>query len=164
MGRADNICVGCQRLLIRGERYGVRRGRLWHSTCFQSFEGRTAADRDQEQALRRAEMQRTDAERRERENVSALETDRFVLRGRVASLETRLGWERTRADRHSSELATAQQTIERLERELAMHRALGQPRVPVAPAPAAAPDPVPDAAPVDDRDPISIRFSLLELD
>lgn len=162
----EKICVGCERLLRKGESYGFRRGRLWHRECFVLFGGKTVEDRGASAANARAaeaSARLTTAEAR----VRALQgnADRLAER----DLERDRERDRERADR-----VALTRRLSSLERELAstqgeLLRAQRSLEVAIATvaAPAATATPAPTAPPTalaDERDASEIRFSLLDLD
>lgn len=165
MNRVDRICVGCESPLVRGQRYGVRLGRLWHSSCFLAFEGRTAKERADARRLEAAEARaqslavevETVSRQREDLRLRAVRSERDVttLQAQIRKLE---------ADRDQArqQLQGARRLAEDLAAESARQQLQGTPGMPLAPPP-----PPPPATPADateDKDGSEVRFSLLELD
>jgi hypothetical protein len=172
MANPENICVGCESPLVRGQRYGVRRGQLWHSHCYTAFGGRTRADREMERKIARVEQgaleaslerdrERLDADQNRRRAADARADLELALRANVRTLE------RVR-DGLRKDLAAARDTNTMLANDLATaQRELAASRVVAAatPPPAAKTETEAEKTPeTDDYTGIKERFSLLELD
>lgn len=175
MANPENICVGCEMPLVRGQRYGVRRGQLWHSHCYTAFAGKANRERELERRLAlleqnvQDECRQTSEMRRQREEQRTravmAESERDTARTSVKMLtQSRASLQRELAAVRDINTMT-RNDLDRVQRELAEALA-AQSRALVAatPAPIASP-PIETKKPeTDDYTGIEARFSLLELE
>lgn len=172
MANPENMCVGCESPLVRGQRYGVRRGQLWHSHCFIAFGGKTNREREIERRIASLEHRgQTEMVEHESTRTALREARSKALRHqseRDAEAIRRKTAERER-DSLRRELAAvrdmntmSRNDLDRVQRELAelQRAAAAPPSAPAAPAPTETTK-KPDN---DDYTGTEVRFSLLELD
>jgi septation ring formation regulator EzrA len=170
----EKICVGCESPLVKGQRFGIRRGQLWHSHCFVAFGARSAREREFERKITSIE-QRAESEFREGES---LRRQREELRRRALEAEANLETARSSLkvanqsrDSLRRELAATRDIstmirndLDRVQRELAdAQRAIATPAAPSPPATPPATEEVKKPE-TDDYTGIEARFALLELD
>lgn len=181
MANPENICVGCETPLVRGQRYGVRRGQLWHSHCFIAFGGKANRERELERRLSlleqnvQDECRQTNEMRRQREEQRTravmAETERDTARTSVkmltqsrASLQRELAATRDIHTMTRNDLDRVQRELAEAQRELALARVVSTPPINTAVAGGTGEVAASPKSDDDDYAGTAKRFELLELD
>lgn len=172
MASPENICVGCESPLVRGQRYGIRRGQLWHSHCFVAFGGKTGRERDLERRVASLETRLASEsaahanmrEQREEQRTRAItaENECDIARARLKTANQIRDSLRKELIAVRDINTMSRNDLDRVQRELAeLQRAVAAP----PPATPAADEKKPETKPEnDDYTGTETRFSLLELD